>query len=168
MMTVAFLLLIRELFTPRFTPLGPIGIGLYLIGSYTLYRPVRETSAIVPAVGVSWWVIAASTIVICVAMLFMMRAIARLRQGSVPVHTASMIGADAVVSESLRPQGLVRLHGKEWTAISDGPQVAEGEHVRIGSVDAGVLHVLPYEEELWPVPETTQAQLSDKGNSPRA
>jgi membrane-bound serine protease (ClpP class) len=166
LLAVAFLLLVRELFTPKFTALGPIGIALYLIGSFTLYRPVRETSAIVPAVGVSWWVIGGSTFVIGAAVLGMMRIIARVRHGDLPLHVASMVGADAVVSQSLRPQGLVRLHGQEWTAISKGPHVDEGEHVRITAVEAGVLRVVPYEEELWPGSEATHVQLSDKENSP--
>lgn len=165
LMTIGFLLMIRELFTPKFQFVGPVGILLYLVGSYTLYRPVRETSAIVPAVGVTWWVIAASTTVVIAAMLIMMRRIVRVRHGDVAIPTASVVGADAIVSQTLRPRGFVRLHGQEWTATSDGATIDEGEHVRVGSVEAGVLHVMPYNEQLWPVADTSQVILSDKGNS---
>ncbi len=165
LMVVAFLILIRELFTPKFTLLGPLGIILYLVGSYTLYRPVRETSAIVPAVRVTWWVIVASTVVICVAMVIMMRLSARARtQGLLP-YTAALVGTDAVVSQALRPRGQVSLHGQELPAISDGPDVAEGERVRIASIHDNVLHVMPYEEELQPMIETGPLQMSDRGKS---
>jgi membrane-bound serine protease (ClpP class) len=165
LMVVAFLFLIRELFTPKFTPLGPLGIILYLVGSYTLYRPVRETSAIVPAVGVTWWVIAASTVVICVAMVIMIRLSARARGQGLPPYTATLVGTDAIVSKALRPRGQVRLHGQEWPAISDGPDVAEGERVQIASIRANVLHVMPYEEEFQPAVETSPLQMSDRGKS---
>jgi len=39
--------------------------------------------------------------------------------------------------------------------------------VRITSVVAGVLHVKPYDEELWPVPEISNAQITDRENSAR-
>lgn len=168
LMVVAFLFLIRELFTPKFTPLGPLGIILYLVGSYTLYRPVRETSAIVPAVRVTWWVTVASTVVICIAMVIMMRLSARARtQGLLP-YAAALVGTDAVVSQALRPRGQVSLHGQEMPAISDGPEVAEGERVRIASIHDNVLHVMPYEEELQPVLDTGPLQMSDRGKSPGA
>jgi len=167
MLTLAFLLLVRVLFATKFTPLGLIAVALYLVGSFTLYRPVRETSAIVPAVGVDWWVIGGSTVFIIAVMLGLTRVIARVRHGDLPLHTASMIGADAVVSQSLRPQGLVRLHGLEWTAISDGPHIETGEHVRITKVDDGVLHVVPFEEESWSESEVDRVHLSDRGNAPR-
>ncbi|HEX3723045.1 MAG TPA: NfeD family protein [Nitrolancea sp.] len=168
LMTIGYLLMIRELFTPKFQFLGPIGIVLYLIGSFTLYRPVRETSAIVPAVGVTWWVIASSTAIVVVAMLIMMRRIARVRHGDLAIPAASIVGSDAVVSQTLQPRGFVRLHGQEWTAVSDGTTIDEGEHVRIGSVDAGVLHVTPYDEQLWPVADSAKAISGDKGNSRRS
>lgn len=165
LMVIAFLFLIRELFTPKFTPLGPLGILLYLVGSYTLYRPVHETSAIVPAVRVTWWVILASTVVICVAMVIMMRLNARARGQGLPPYFATLVGTDAVVSKALRPRGLVNLHGQEWPAISDGQDVAAGERVRIASISGNVLHVMPYEEDLQPIVETSPLQMSDRGKS---
>jgi len=166
LMVIAFLFLIRELFTPRFTPLGPLGIILYLVGSYTLYRPVRETSAIVPAVRVTWWVIVASTVVICVAMVIMMRLSARARTQGLPLYSTALVGTDAVVSKALRPRGQVSLHGQDWPAISDGPDVAEGERVQIASISGNVLHVTPYEEDLQPLVETSPVQIGDRGKSP--
>lgn len=143
LMTTAFLLFIRALFTPKITFIGPIGVILYLVGSFTLYRPVRQTSAIVPAVGVAIWVIVVTTAMIVVVLLLMMRAIFRVRQGIAPPNASWLIGADGVVLQALQPRGVVRVRGQEWTAITTGKTAIEGDHVRVESINAGVLHVIP-------------------------
>lgn len=143
LMAAAFLFFVRELFTPKLTVVGPIGVVLFLVGSFTLYRPVRQTSAIVPAVGVSLWVIAITTLVIVVVLLLMMRAIFRVRHGVAPANTSWLIGADGIVLQALRPRGVIRVRGQEWTAVTQGQTAQEGDHVRVESVDAGVLHVVP-------------------------
>lgn len=143
LMAAAFLFFVRELFTPRLTVVGPIGVVLFLVGSFTLYRPVRQTSAIVPAVGVSLWVIAITTLVIVVVLLLMMRAIFRVRHGVAPANTSWLVGADGIVLQALQPRGVIRVRGQEWTAVTEGGSAQEGDHVRVESVDAGVLHVVP-------------------------
>jgi membrane-bound serine protease (ClpP class) len=142
-MAAAFLLFIRELFTPKVTIVGPIGVALFLIGSFTLYRPVRQTSAIVPAVGVTLWVIIVTTAMLVIIMLLMMRAIFHVRHGMTSSNASWLVGADGIVLQALQPRGVIRVRGQEWTAVTEGRTVMEGDHVRVESVDAGVLHVLP-------------------------
>ena len=143
LMSGAFIFFIRELFTPRLTVIGPIGVVLFLVGSFTLYRPVRQTSAIVPAVGVSIWVIAVTTVTLVIIMLLMMRAIFRVRHGMAPANSSWLVGADGIVLQALQPRGVIRVRGQEWTAVTEGRNAKEGDHVRVESVSAGVLHVLP-------------------------
>ncbi len=143
LMATAFLLFVRELFTPKLTVVGPIGVVLFLVGSFTLYRPVRQTSAIVPSVGVSIWVIVLTTVTIVVILLLMMRAIFRVRHGMTPATASWLIGADGIVLQALQPRGVIRVRGQEWTAITQGKAANEGDHVRVESIDAGVLHVVP-------------------------
>ncbi len=143
LMAAAFIFFIRELFTPKLTVVGPIGVILFLVGSFTLYRPVRQTSAIVPAVGVSIWVVIVTTVVLVVIMLLMMRAIFRVRHGVTPANASWLVGADGIVLQALQPRGVIRVRGQEWTAVTDGRSAQEGDHVRVESISAGVLHVIP-------------------------
>ncbi len=147
LMSGAFLLFIRELFTPKLTPVGPIGAALFVAGSMTLYRPVSQSSAIVPAVGVSVWIIASTTVVLVVILLLMMRSIFRVRHGMVPANASWLVGADGVVLQALQPRGVIRVRGQEWTAVTEGKPAHEGDHVRVESVSAGVLHVTPSDED---------------------
>ncbi len=143
LMAAAFIFFIRELFTPKLTFVGPIGAILFLVGSFTLYRPVRQTSAIVPAVGVSIWVVIVTTLVLVVVMLLMMRAIFRVRHGMTHANATWLVGADGIVLQALQPRGVIRVRGQEWTAVTEGRSAQEGDHVRVESVSAGVLHVVP-------------------------
>ena len=143
LMAGAFVFFIRELFTPRLTVVGPIGVILFLVGSFTLYRPVRQSSAIVPAVGVTIWVIVVTTLVLVVVMLLMMRSIFRVRHGMTPANASWLVGADGIVLQALQPRGVIRVRGQEWTAVTEGRSAKEGDHVRVESVGVGVLHVVP-------------------------
>ena len=143
LMAAAFLFFIRALFAPKLTFVGPIGIVLFVVGSFTLYRPVRQTSAIVPAVGVSVWVIVVTTGVLVAVLLLMLRAIFRVRHGMTPPNASWLIGADGIVLQALQPRGVIRVRGQEWTAVTEGHEAREGDHVRVESIDAGVLHVIP-------------------------
>ncbi len=147
LMAGGFLLFIRELFTPKLTIIGPIGVALFVAGSFTLYRPVSQSSAIVPSVGVSLWIIASTTLVLIVVLLLMMRAIFRVRHGMVPANASWLVGADGVVLQALQPRGVIRVRGQEWTAVTVGKPAREGDHVRVDSVSAGVLHVTPSDQD---------------------
>ena len=151
LMALAFILFIRELFTPNFTLVGPIGIIVFLIGSFTVYKPVNQSSAIVPSVGVSIWIIASTTLMIVVVLLLVMRAVFRVRHGLVPANASWLIGADGIVLQALQPRGVIRVRGQEWTAVTEGTNVQEGDHVRVDSVSAGVLHVTPSEAGTEPI-----------------
>ncbi len=159
LMSAAFLLFIRELFTPKLTFVGPIGVLMYVAGSFMLYKPVRQTSAIVPAVGVSKWIIASTTLVLVVVMLMMMRAIFRVRQGTTPPNASWLIGADGIVLQALQPQGVIRVRGQEWTAVTEGTTANEGDHVRVESVAAGVLHVIPSSRDTDIADDAREARL---------
>ena len=58
--------------------------------------------------------------------------LARLRRYK-PVHgKAEFSGTDAVVMQKLDPEGLVKLKGEIWQAVSkDGHTIEEGEKVRV-------------------------------------
>lgn len=167
LMAAAIILFIRELFTPKLTPVGPVGVLLFVIGSFTLYRPVSQSSAIVPAVGVNVWIIASTTTLLIVVLLLMMRAIFRVRHAMAPANASWLIGADGIVLQALQPRGVIRVRGQEWTAVTEGRGVKEGGHVRVESVSAGVLHVKPSDSDTESIDDRGGTRFSTSGPSTR-
>jgi membrane-bound serine protease (ClpP class) len=157
------LALIRELYTPKLTVLGPVGVIAYLAGSFALYRPVRQTSAIAPAVQVSLPVIVITVAVMILVLLAITRSLYRVRRGGTPRGVAALVGAEGVVIEPLTPRGVVRVLGQEWAAVGEQGDVAPGTAVRIRAIEAGVLRVLPLRDEL-SVRDRSDGSITEPGD----
>jgi membrane-bound serine protease (ClpP class) len=69
----------------------------------------------------------------------------RIRRQRVTTGIEGMIGALAIATTPLMPDGWVDYEGEQWSAVLDNPNVSldPGSEVRIVSVEGLRLHVAP-------------------------
>jgi membrane-bound serine protease (ClpP class) len=77
--------------------------------------------------------------------LYVVTVIVRIRRRRVTTGTEGMVGALAVATTPLMPEGRVDYEGEDWAAVLDNPNVSldPGSEVRIVSVEGLRLHVAP-------------------------
>ncbi len=77
--------------------------------------------------------------------LYVVTIIVRIRRQRVTTGTEGMIGALALVTTPLMPEGRVDYGGENWSAVLDNPDTSldPGSEVRIVSVEGLRLHVAP-------------------------
>ncbi len=77
--------------------------------------------------------------------IYVVTIIVRIRKQRVTTGTEGMIGAIAVATTPLLPEGRVDYGGENWSAVLDNPAISldPGSEVRIVSVEGLRLHVAP-------------------------
>ena len=90
----------------------------------------------------------AVTAPLAAAALFSATVLLAVRQRSRPIVSGreEMIGATAQALEAFSQSGQVRAHGEIWSAHA-GEAIAEGQKLRIKSIDGLILEVEPIREE---------------------
>jgi membrane-bound serine protease (ClpP class) len=84
----------------------------------------------------------AVTLPVAAITVFLLSIALRARRNKVVTGAQGMVGAIAVATTPLAPEGKVFVHGELWNAIASA-EVAAGEQVRIREVDGLVLRVDP-------------------------
>lgn len=74
---------------------------------------------------------------------FIVRAALKTRKQLPTMGQESLIGSTGTVRVALDPQGIVRARGEDWTARTLGAPIAEGEVVRVKSMEGLTLEVEP-------------------------
>jgi len=76
--------------------------------------------------------------------------IVRTRRRQVSTGTEGMIGATAIATTLLQPDGRVQYGGEDWAAVLDDPSASidPGTEVRIVAVEGLLLHVKPVFDRL--------------------
>jgi membrane-bound serine protease (ClpP class) len=125
----------------KFTSHGVLaagGIISMLLGAMFLIRSPLTAG------GVSLGVALAVTLPFAVLTVFLMRLVLRSRSWKNQTGREEMIGAQGtVVTElPLGAEGMIRVHGELWRAISNQP-VPEGKPVRVVKMDGLMLYVEP-------------------------
>jgi membrane-bound serine protease (ClpP class) len=127
----------------KFTSHGVLAIGgivSMILGAMFLIRSPLTAG------GVSLGVAAAATVPFAALTVFLMRLVLRSRKWKTATGTEELIGAEGVVVSSIASgvEGLIRIHGELWRAVSAKP-VLEGKPVRVLRVDGLKLLVEPVE-----------------------
>jgi membrane-bound serine protease (ClpP class) len=114
------------------------GIISMLLGAMFLVRSPLTGA------GVSLGVAIAVTLPFAALTVFLMRLVLRSRQWKNVTGREELLGAQGVVVAPLAAtaEGLIRIHGELWRAISPSP-VPEGHQVRVTKVEGLKLHVEP-------------------------
>lgn len=81
---------------------------------------------------------------------YIVTVIIRVKRQRVTTGTEGMVGATAIATTPLLPEGRVDYEGEDWAAVLDPPAVAAdpGSEVRIVAVDGLRLHVKPVVDTL--------------------
>lgn len=113
-----------------------------VIGSFILV----ETGA--PYLKIARGLIIGAAIVLGGFSTIVIRAIHKIRRKKPVTGIHGIIGESAVVLETLKPQGLVKIHGEIWKAISEnGQKINKGEKVLVTSNKGLILFVKRIENE---------------------
>ncbi|HLI51449.1 MAG TPA: ATP-dependent Clp protease proteolytic subunit, partial [Thermomicrobiaceae bacterium] len=103
------ILLIAEFYTRRVGIAGVLGVIAYMVGSFTLYQPIRQASPTAPAVHVYPWLIVGTVSFLVITLLLVLRAMFRARQELVEQAARALIGKRGIVTRALEPDGEVRV-----------------------------------------------------------
>ncbi len=135
---VAFM--IAEVFVPSFGALGIGGIIAFVVGSLMLMDTDVEGYTLSVPMVVGFGLASAAFFMLVVTM------VARLRRRPVVSGREEMLDSVGVVVDGREGRGRVWVHSELWEARSAQP-LAQGQRVRIKSVDGLVLEVEPLNEE---------------------
>lgn len=141
------ILFVAEQFSPRVGIPGTLGVISYLIGSFTLYQPVRQPSPFAPNVRVNPWLVVGTVCFFVVALLLILRAIVRARRTEVEAAAVALIGHEGVVVKPIDPRGEVRVLEQEWMATTEETPIEVGVRVVVRGSDGPVLIVEPHRDD---------------------
>ena len=129
-------MMIAEFFVPSFGALGFGGLAAFVIGSVVLMDV--ET----PGFESSRGLIGGIATFAGSAMLATMWMAMRKRRQPVTTGAEQLVGDVAEAMLDFNGQGLVRIYGEQWNAISKVP-VASGQRLRVDRIEGLTLHVSP-------------------------
>jgi len=139
LIALGVVLIVAESFVPSFGTLGLGGIIAFVIGSVMLLDND------VPGFSIAWQLIAAMGLAGALVLLAIVSFAVRARRRPVVSGVEGLTREIAEAVEDFDRQGLVRVHGELWTAVSAEP-VRAGQRLRIRQVDGLVIQVEPARE----------------------
>ena len=133
---LGIILMISEAFVPSFGALGIGGVVAFVIGSVIL----MDTD--VPGFGVSLPLIGTFALVSSALFTIVLVMALKARRRPVVSGQEQLVGAMAEVVRDFDGEGVVHLHGENWSAHTEVP-LAKGQKVRVLKMDGLVLWVEP-------------------------
>jgi membrane-bound serine protease (ClpP class) len=139
LIVLGVLLIVAETFVPSFGSLGLGGIVAFVIGSVMLLDRG------VPGFSIAWQLIGSVALVASLLLLGILTYVVRSRRRPVVSGREAMLREPAEAIEAFDHQGMVRVHGELWHAVTRRP-VRAGQRLRILRVDGLQLEVEPVAE----------------------
>lgn len=143
LIALGVLLIVAESFVPSFGTLGLGGIVAFVIGSVMLL----DTD--VPGFSIAWQLIATMGLAGSLLLLAIVSFAVRARRRPVVSGQEGLLRERAEAVEAFERQGLVRVHGELWNAVTPTP-VRAGQRLRIVRIDGLTLQVEPATDALQP------------------
>jgi membrane-bound serine protease (ClpP class) len=146
LMTLAFVLLVLDTRLPTHGALT-VGAAISLIIGALLFfnsgGPYQEPP-------VNTLLVYAMGGLVGLVGIYVVSMIVRTRRRPVSTGTEGMIGATAIATTLLQPDGRVHYEGEDWAAVLDNPSASidPGTEVRIVAVEGLLLHVKPVFDRL--------------------
>ncbi|WP_455209603.1 NfeD family protein [Kaarinaea lacus] len=137
LIVLGIVLMIAEAFVPSFGALGIGGVIAFVIGSVIL----MDTE--VPGFGVSLPLIGSFALVSSALFTLVLVMALKARRRPVVSGQEELIGAVAEVLKSFDRNGVVHLHGENWSAHTESP-LKQGEKVRVTKMEGLTLWVEPF------------------------
>jgi len=137
-LSLAFFIL--EAKTPSHGVLAFGGVVSMFLGAIFLIRSPLTAG------GVSLGVAFAATVPFGIFAVVLMKLVLRSRKWKTATGREELIGASGIATDGLKAgaEGMVRVHGELWRAVSSQP-VAEGKFVRVIKIEGLKLYVEPVE-----------------------
>ena len=105
------------------------GVASLLIGSFLLV----DTDA--PYLKIATSLIISASVIVSGFLIIVIRAVYKVHRQKPTTGEAGITGETAVVYQDLNPQGLVKVYGEIWKAVSvDGEKIKKGQEVKIISL----------------------------------
>jgi membrane-bound serine protease (ClpP class) len=139
LIALGVVLIVAETFVPSFGALGLGGIVAFVIGSVMLLDEG------VPGFSIAWQLIGAMGLGGALVLLGIVSFAVRARRRPVVSGAEGLTREVAEAVEDFERQGLVRVHGELWTAVSSVP-VRTGQRLKVLGVDGLVIQVEPERE----------------------
>ena len=131
-------LMIAEAYAPSFGALGIGGVIAFVIGSIIL----MDTD--VPGFGVSLPLIGSFALLSSAAFTIVLALLFKSRRRPVVSGQEEMLGATAEVLDDFDSEGVVHVHGENWSAHTAVP-LSKGQLVNVTKMDGLILWVEPVE-----------------------
>jgi membrane-bound serine protease (ClpP class) len=144
LIALGVLLIVAESFVPSFGTLGLGGIVAFVIGSVMLLDND------VPGFSIAWQLIATMGLAGSLLLLAIVSFAVRARRRPVVSGQEGLLRERAEAVEAFEHQGLVRVHGELWNAVTQTP-VQAGQPLRIVRVDGLTLQVEPASDRITPL-----------------
>jgi membrane-bound serine protease (ClpP class) len=129
LLVLAFILFaVEALVIPGFGAAGIGGIISLIFGALILFKGG-------PMFSVNPWAIAVVAVCFAGFLAFIIFKLAQTRKLKPQTGYEELVGENAVVRETLDPEGMVFYRGELWKAVSEGGRIEAGEHVVIRRVD---------------------------------
>ncbi|MEO8162170.1 MAG: NfeD family protein [Ilumatobacteraceae bacterium] len=118
-----------------------IGLGMFVVSSFTLYRPIDGTD-----MRLSWLTLASGIIMMSLAFIVGMPSIVRTRFATPTIGREWMIGSTGIAITDISPDGIVKVHEASWRARTNrATPLTAGSTLRVVGIDGVTLDVEPLE-----------------------
>lgn len=126
---LAIILFILDILLGLGGMLSIAGVASLLIGSFLLV----DTDA--PYLKIATSLIISASVIVSGFLIIVIRAVYKVHRQKPVTGEAGITGETAVVCQDLNPQGLVKVYGEIWKAVSvDGKKIKKGQEVKIISL----------------------------------
>jgi membrane-bound serine protease (ClpP class) len=128
-------LLIAEAFSPSFGLLGGGGVVAFLLGSLFLF----DSNEL--GYGVARSLVLQAGLAFALLLFGLSFLVVRAYRRPVRTGREGLIGERGIALAPVGRTGRVRVHGEQWAARADGPEIGQGEDVEVVAVEGLVLLV---------------------------
>ena len=144
---LAVVLLLAEALTAGLGIFAAASAIAFVLGALFLFRPFGIPAPSAPAVSVNPVLMGALGAGAGAFMLLVLRSLVRTRMAPAAVGPEALVGATGVARARLDPQGVVTVHGEDWTAVAEGGPIDVGRSVRVVQLEGVTLLVQPIDHE---------------------
>ncbi len=137
----AAVLLVAEAQSPGVGAFATGALASFILGALLLFRPVGTPSLGAAAIQVSPLFVGIVGAAMTGITLGLLWAFARSSAQPSRFGQPTLVGSVAKVVRDLNPKGVIRLDGEDWTARSNGTDIAAGAAVRVVAIEGLVLIV---------------------------
>jgi len=151
LIVLAMIFFIAEALTPTFGLFTIAGVVTFILGGLMLFGKGNGGVYLVSEGTFSLLRLAIIVMAILLGLFFLfgMATVVRAHKRKPEAGKEEMIGEVGKVVEDLDPEGLVKVHGEIWRAVSrDGSKIRVGERVKVVGIKGLTLIVEKTEEEI--------------------